>query len=103
MRGRALGFAPCRRGVTALRVTIPHASRMAADAALFAKGAALARYKGLPPKTTDEIAEGVNFVAFWVPAKALSACYPGLADGQRCSALHLMTKRERTNHDGQNL
>jgi hypothetical protein len=76
---------------------------MAADAALFAKGAALARYKGLPPKTTDEIAEGVNFVAFRVPAKALSACYPGLADGQRCSALHLMTKRERKNHDGQNL
>jgi hypothetical protein len=37
---------------------------MAADAALFAKGVALARCKGLPPKTTDEIAEGVNFVAF---------------------------------------
>src|SRR5271170_6962139 len=52
------------------------------------KGAALARGKRLPPEKTDEIAprKGVNFVAFPVPEKPLAACYPGLGDGQRCSA-----------------
>jgi hypothetical protein len=75
---------------------------MAADAALFAKGSALARYKGLPPKTTDEISEAVNFIAFWVPAKPLSAFYPGLADGQRCSALHLNPKTKGQTYDKQN-
>lgn len=103
MRGRALGFAPCRRGRLGPSGNNPSRESYGRRRGLVAKGAALARYKGLPPKTTDEIAEGVNFVAFRVPAKALSACYPGLADGQRCSALHLMTKRERKNHDGQNL
>ena len=33
-----------------------------------------AHSKGLPPKTTDEISEGGNFVAFRVPANPFSVC-----------------------------
>ncbi|MGY3591511.1 ParB/RepB/Spo0J family partition protein [Bradyrhizobium sp. USDA 4341] len=48
------------------------------------KGFALARCKPLPPRTQENCrqAKGVNFLAFWFPAKGLSACYPNLADGQ---------------------
>jgi ParB-like nuclease domain len=36
-------------------------------------------------KKTAAKRRGVNFPAFWFPAKGLSACYPNLADGQGCS------------------
>ena len=35
-----------------------------------------AHSKGLPPKTTDEISEAGNFVAFRVPENPLSVCTP---------------------------
>jgi hypothetical protein len=62
---------------------------VAADAALFAKGSALARYKGLPPKTTDEIAEpsiSLRFRSLRTPFPLSTPVSPTGRGAARCTS-----------------
>ena len=71
-----------------------------AAAGKLAKGAALARFKGLlrNPKRQTRLREGrADRVAFSVPEKPLSACYPGLADGQRFRRAEPQQSRRKGN------
>src|ERR1700722_16588638 len=77
-----------------------------------AKGAALARHKPLPPKTTDAVSRPASArasarqgredrVAFRFPAKRLAACYPAFATWQGCSSscTPQPMKKERKSHE----
>ena len=56
-----------------------------------------AHSKGLPPKTTDEIPEGGNFVAFRVPENPLSVCTP--RSRRRAGSSALLPKRKAPDHE----
>src|ERR1700739_4582625 len=56
-----------------------------------------AHFKGLPPKTTDEISEGGNFVAFRVPENPLSVCTP--RSRRRAGSSALLPERKASCHE----